>query len=213
MAAPRGLKEGPFLIGLGYQKQVGKDTVAGELETALETLEFSTMIYSIAAPLKNLIHEVYGVPMGRLYGDDEAKNKPSGVRGMTVRQLLQVFGCEMREAFPGIWSGALLRREWHNPWYYSPFMEAVIIPDVRFRDEFDIIKRRGITIKVTRPGAPTDPHWSEKSSPVANAPWDLTIENGGTLDELRSLVGEIARDRLAPAIAERNAYREEHGDL
>lgn len=190
MATRRQPTELPYLIGLGYQKQVGKDTFANLLADTLVAQGHDAIVYSIATPLKNLVTQVFGVPYESVFGGDAEKNAPSGVNGLSVRRLLQDLGCAMREAWPGIWSDALTRSSFGRPDGALP--EFVIVPDVRFRDEFDICNKHGITVKITRNSAPKDSHHTESNSPIAGAEWSVEVENNGTLDALAAEAGWLA---------------------
>lgn len=60
----------------------------------------------------------------------------------------------------------------------------LIVPDCRFPNEIEFLKHHGFTtIEVNRPGTKKMGHASETS--LDNHAFDITIQNAGTLDELR----------------------------
>ncbi len=176
----------PLLIGLGYQKRCGKDELARRLRQCIRAHGFVATTYSIAAPLKEMVHSVFGVPWSNLNGDDSIRDLPIEAHGgRSGRQLLQEVGCTMRDAWPGIWAQALVHRDWGDT-------DVAIIPDVRFADEADLIRESGgFLVKVVRTGAPSDPHPSEHQ--LDGYSFDLTYENNGTLADMQSFARNVAK--------------------
>lgn len=194
-----------LIIGIGNRMQAGKDTFAYYLQTALyEQSRVSTEIHSFAGPLKKVMQTMFGCSHAGLYGDGGHRNLPvsdfahkSIRRGsrmrvrryldepnMTHRQAMQQFGCQMRDQYPGIWVNATLSKTFLAP--------VVLIPDMRFKDEFRAIKKAGgRTIQITRGTPPTATHYSE--SLLDDADYDLHIHNNAGLKELRHTANMVAK--------------------
>lgn len=170
----------PVIVGLAGPARSGKDTVAEFL-----VAETGGYIYSLAAPLKAMLHAGLGVDMSLPYWQ-EHKEEPIGALGKSPRQLLQTLGTDWgREMVsPDIWlvmaNVRLIRSG-----------GGMIIPDVRFENEAQWIRDRGGTIiHIRRKDAPEiNPHVSETG--VALALGETMIHNNGTLQDLQNDVGEV----------------------
>jgi hypothetical protein len=112
---------------------------------------------------------------------------------MSVRQLLQKLGTEaMRDGLhTNVWVNALFAD--YNP--VARLKGADILPnwcitDMRFPNEMEaVVKRKGITIRVVRPGTSTGTHPSETA--LDDAEFDYEIINDGTIEDLIEKVREI----------------------
>lgn len=96
-----------------------------------------------------------------------------------IRALLQEYGTEVR------------RRDrldyWLDKWEerHGGCTENLVVPDVRFRNEAEEIKRLGgWMIRVERPGHNGDDHPSERSGEFEDFRWDDTFHNDQTLGDL-----------------------------
>lgn len=158
----------PLIIGVHGFKQSGKDTLA-----KLLVEEYGYRRLAFADRVKDAIHIIFGVPKELLYGSDEDKQKPSGVRWsdlkdvvrekkddpevLSVRELLQIFATEIcRSKIPSIW------------YRYLPLPEGerLVISDLRFNNEADFLLSRGAhLVKVVRPSVVGMAHESEKGLP------------------------------------------------
>jgi len=152
------------IIGISGKKRSGKDTVAALIKERFPR----SVIYHFAGPLKKEVSRAIGYSLDHL-----EKNKPS------FRTLLQGWG-DYRKNLYGedfyvkLADEALIQLN---------MFEIVIIPDLRFKCEFNWINRmHGITIRVNRLGTSEDTHRSEIE--LDNETFDYVIENNGTLSQL-----------------------------
>ena len=107
--------------------------------------------------------------------------------GMTGREFLQKLGTAVRnEVHPEFWTRALFIKEGNN--------QNLIIPDVRFPNEAQIVKDHGgILIRIERPGAGAGNHISETALDDYKG-WDIVIDNVGTLEDLYKQVKFLMND-------------------
>ena len=121
---------------------------------------------------------------------------------LTPREALQRLGTEWgRACYPDVWAEAGVRRAkelLHPPRYDAVCFGGeqpqpaplVLLTDCRFENESAAIRREGGRIvRITRPGAGGDTHASETEQATIKADW--TIDNSGTLDDLRLLARAV----------------------
>lgn len=162
-----------MIIGLGYQKGVGKDEVGKYLRSfyGMHRVAFADHIKRVCSTMFRLS-----------LSDLEEKDTYNEYWNLTHRQMLQNVGVGLRESLgEDIWIRAanLLELEQHH--------EHVVVTDLRFKKEFDFIKKHdGHCVKICRKTESVDTHISEHD--LDNANWDAIIENNGTLGELYSTV-------------------------
>jgi len=159
----------PKLIGIGYQKQVGKDTAA---EIICELLKPATcLIFHFADALKQEVSDALGVSVAELN-----ENKK------LYRPLLQWWGTEYRRGQdPHYWT---LKMQEQLDFYKSDYK---IIADVRFLNEGNFVKNNdGILVLITNIKSENnfDSHRSETEGKYLC--WDLHISNSGSIDLLKS---------------------------
>jgi len=127
----------PQIILIAGKARSGKNTIAEYLKKEATRLNKKVVISPYTKYLKQYIEEITGNPI-----DDQ--NKP--------RDLLQKISLELikgklkREDF-------FLQRQVEDIEIYSYFMDVIIIPDVRFPKEIEVIKKHFtnvISIGVTR---------------------------------------------------------------
>ena len=190
-----------MIIGICGLIGSGKGTVADIL------VERDYTKISFADKLKDGVAEVFGWDRQMLEGEfddsrqwreqeDEFWTKETG-QTITPRLVLQLFGTDcMRNGFyNGIWVSLLKKKILDNP------DKDFVIPDVRFENEIDMIRKVGGQVWVVVRG-PT-PEWLEKYqrqniTPPTNihsseyrwvkAQKDCIIDNNGTLDDLKDQV-------------------------
>jgi len=181
------------LIGIHGLKQSGKDSVALYLHQSYQNVWRE----AFADTLKYSASVLFGVPYDE-FNDPELKAQIHPHWGITRRFMLQFFGTEMVRDNMGtllpsvgedFWYQRLAYRLNGNPWDDVSYDEedTVIIPDVRFQNEYNwIMANNGIVIHLTRPRDSDiiDPHKSEQPIifTVPEATYALT--NDGTLEEL-----------------------------
>ncbi len=173
---------------------------------------------SFADKLKDGVATIFGYDRSMLEGDtDESRSwreQPDKFwsnetgRTITPRIVLQEFGtdCMRNGYYDGVWVSLLKQQILDNPGDY-------VIPDVRFRNEQDMIRELGGEIwRVQRGDVPEwygcamldnttggnlmeayDIHSSEYKWIDLNNKFDTTIYNNSTLEQLKQLVhNEIA---------------------
>lgn len=104
-----------------------------------------------------------------------------GRTAVTVRRILQWWGTEYRRAEdPDYWTKAWEKKLQE----YDLSKTHVLVDDVRFVNELEIIKKNGgVFIRIIRPGFNgANDHSSENSLDHYDA-WDLVINNDGSLEE------------------------------
>ena len=128
------------IIGLGYKMQHGKDTVADYL---VNNHDFVKVRF--ADKLKDIVAEIYGWDRD-LLDDADFKNTYDPYWDTTPRKALQTTGQAMRDNVRSdIWVKALMRS------VDQMDDDRVVIPDMRYINEAEAIKRAGgVAIHVDR---------------------------------------------------------------
>jgi hypothetical protein len=183
----------PLLIGIIGQKGVGKSSVSSYIQT-----KYNATVLSLANPVKK-IATVFGFSHESLYGTQFEKEAISHT-GISGREFMQKFGTEFgREIFPKLFPKFNLNYG-NNIWIQlldSELMSNIenhtssvyVVDDIRFPDEVDyIIKKKGVLIKIIRPGLYKDNHKSEINS---NLHSNYIINNNNTKDELFKAIDAI----------------------
>lgn len=164
-----------MLLGVAGPKCSGKDTFASVFNSYSGN---QYVIHSFADPLKQVCKQMYLLSDEQLY-DREAKERVDARWNLSPRQMFQRFGTDYvrNQVDPNFWL------KHFEMWYQS--LEPgtpVIVPDVRFQNEVDLIHGLGGTVvSVYRPfTAGQDMHESEvNASQLQNV--DYTIDNCGSL--------------------------------
>ena len=211
-----------MIIGLVGFIGSGKDTVAKRF------IEHGCVKDSFAAPLKDATSAIFGWPRDMLEGDTvesrEFRETPDifwtrklGIDNFTPRLALQLVGTDvMRNHFhPDIWLASLEYR-------FRTRLEkskCVVVSDVRFRNELDIIKQLGGRIVWVQRGELPDWYDEAVKANEGNAiarkimqtryrdvhqsewdwagyPVDHIIQNTGTIDDLYSIVDSMEKDLI-----------------
>ena len=213
------MRNAPLIFGIVGKKRSGKDSVA-------KALSFSgVQRIAFADELKRHAMELWDLSFEQVYGDD-LKEVVDERWGVSPRHFLQVFGTEVcRNAHVDTWTRKTLHlidtafrggpvllpdlkhREFRK--FRFNHQSARIwagetlggdvwsIPDVRFRNEAQVVKDRGgYVIKVIRPGLVSDDtHQSEVEVDLIEA--DHTIVNDGAMADLEAKVSDLARRVLS----------------
>lgn len=161
------------LIGIAGPARSGKDTAANFLFT-----EYGYLIRSFASPIRDML-KVLGIDPVDLRDN---KDEVTTIYGKTPRYMMQKLGTDWGrdDINPDIW--VIRMEQWLNTHRYSD----VVIPDIRFENEADLIRSRGgIIIHITCRGGIEGNHKSEDGIKV-NFQDDYVIDNGGTIDELHT---------------------------
>lgn len=186
----------PRLIGLySSSMQSGKSTVAGVITDSLfgMTLSFAEPLYrmviDIASPFIGSENEV------RAWLSDSRKDHALVPElGVTLRWMLQSLGTAWGrdEIHPDLW---VLLAEKKALRALKSF--SVVFDDMRFPNEFAMIRRNGgALIKIDRPGEARG-DTSVGEGLLDNEHFDFTINNNGTLYDLRRNVAYVYQDILA----------------
>lgn len=177
-----------MLIGLCGKIGAGKSTVAQILE------EDGFSIYVLAKPLKQ-IAMILGFKHEEVFGTQEQKLVPNTYWKISGREFLQRLGTDVfrntlatkipnMHLIHGIWIDLFLK-------FYREQNRPIVVEDVRFPDEVDVIKRLGghIIHIVRDNSASASNHASEAMDPSTVA--NFTIYNTGTKEELRREIYNI----------------------
>ncbi len=144
------------IIGLLGNKDSGKGTVADILIS-----QYGYVPYSFATPIKDIIHQVYGIDRDILEGADkvsrvirETPDRRLGYR--TPRWAMQFIGTEcFREIHPDTWVNLLFKRIDING------DQKVVITDCRRQNEVErILERSGQIWAINR--KKTDPNFIQR---------------------------------------------------
>lgn len=175
------------IVGIVGKLNSGKDTIAA----ALESKDYDRRAF--ADPLKLFVHNLFDIPREVLWG-------PSENRTGEVRQMLQELGTEYARKFrPNIWIEKMddvIEMSRRNA------AVGVVIPDVRFMNEGEMLRDKGaVLIRIVRPAsgdhetAKVNAHASETESALIPEEWiTRTINNDGTLVELYAKVAAIIEE-------------------
>lgn len=184
-----------MIIGLHGKAGSGKDTIAERL-ARLSRGEWR--IFHFAAPLKEVAMEIYGLTRDQVY-DRELKEIVIPRLGKSPRQILQYLGTDvLREKLgPQVFVNAIRQR---IDSAFADGVKLIIIPDVRFPNERDmILGLGGIVIKVTRPdnlrlGTMFTDHVTETELPDESVT-DVFLNNGD-MDKLERDVAILAQELM-----------------
>lgn len=172
-----------MIIGLSGYAQSGKDTVAEILvrRFGFQRVAFADPIREFCYDFNPIVNHIAGEPVLLQHvvdrdGWELAKKNPQ------VRKTLQDVGVSARKVFgEDFWIKQALRKtDIYGKW---------VITDVRFRNEATAIWELpgGQVWRVERPGVvAVNGHVSETQ--MDNYPFDQTIVNSGSLDELEQLI-------------------------
>ena len=174
----------PRLIGLGYRKHSGKDTIADHLMVAHG---FNYKL-SWADKLKEGVNAWHGWDERHSHG--HLKEVVDPYWGYSPREAYQKIGTD------------LMRNQWMETFWVKAGMrqvltwldegKSVLIPDTRFPNECQAILDHGGEVwQVHRPSLPSDDLHASETALDGFTGWTRTIENDGTLAELLVKVDSI----------------------
>lgn len=179
------------IIGIAGPAGSGKDTVAQRL---IEKHSF--MRYALADPLKNVLNDLFGWTQEQ-WADREWKERVDDHLGFSPRRAAQTLGTEWGRALhPLLWlkiadSYIEASRAMNNLYADIP-AAGIVIPDIRFENEADWLRQKGLLIHVVRDGCvPVEAHSSEAG--VAYQEGDATVHNNRDIawawDQVDALMG------------------------
>lgn len=182
---------------LGDDGQLSKGT--GSIDVKRTDLEFAMWAaqsmwpvvkhYAFASPFKEMAVDLFGLNKDHVYGSNEDKNnltdyswedmpfktKQKGL--MTVREFLQALGSEIfRKIYEDIWvDKAVADMNIESP-------EVATVSDVRYKNEFNGIKKAGGKVILLTGGVDGDKHSSEND--LEGLEFDAIIDTANqTVDE------------------------------
>lgn len=176
-----------MIIGVGYKAGSGKDEVANIL-----VRKHGFLKASFAGKLKQDCIHMFGWDPDWPY-TAEGKATVCPVTGRTVREVLQLYGEMMRRTFgDDIWIRLLFRELEQDQ------INSVVISDVRYRNEFDFIKKIGVLCRVDRPEhlraqsvtQGIEGHPSETELDGVKG-WHAILVNDSSLDKLKEGVDRM----------------------
>jgi hypothetical protein len=188
-----------MIIGIYGKKGSGKDTFS---DFICEKYNFTK--YGFGDPIKNIASIIFGFSKEQLYGNKKEEIDP--IWGIRPRDFFQKFGTDYAQFilpthFPEIFDcGDNKRTIWvkvFEQWYINqkrtnPDLK-VVINDVRFKHEYDIIKKlNGYVIKINREVLNTDNHISENElDNYDNNKFKYIIENNNSKQNLYNSIVNI----------------------
>ena len=158
------------VIGIAGPAGVGKDTAADYLVGQLP--EYRKVAF--ADPLKDMLRTGLSLTEAQLYGSD--KEVVDERYGCSPRHIMQTLGTEWghQHIHPDVWVKAMAAR--------IGKADNVVICDVRFQNEAEFVRERGVLIHLSGRGGIGAAHQSELG--LEAMPGDITIANDGDLKQL-----------------------------
>jgi hypothetical protein len=181
------------LIGLSGRRGSGKDTVAHLIQQMQPERQWH--IRSVGEPIKAVCAALAGEDVGP-YFSQEGKTELLPIFGRTRGEMLQQVGLALRQWEPDIWVQAFFSQ--------LDAKQAILIADVRFPNEADLIRSRGgLMLRVEGDplhqrgdGTRDDTHPSETA--LDNYQYfAATIRNSGSIEELEQQVRELLGNLLS----------------
>ena len=164
-----------MIIGLVGRSRVGKDTVADMLR------ERGYEVKRLAAPVKEACKSIYD------WNDDMVESnlkECTDEKWNITPRMAMIHMTQSVRQFMGL---DFFTRRFFDSWNGQP----IVIPDVRFEHDVEEIHRRGgLTVKITRQGAPL--HSFEHS--IDSIQTKFTVENNDTIESLRNKISEIINE-------------------
>ena len=177
-----------MIIGIAGYKSSGKDTAGSVL---VDTYGWEKM--SFASPIKDLTASTFGLNRFMLEGSTPASRDVRelplpNLFNKTPRFLLQVIGTGFRDLIhPDVWVKIVEQN-------YLKGDSHVVITDVRFPNEVDMISKYGFVVGIKRPGYNGDQHISERA--LDNVALKYIIQNDKTMCELKVKMNNLVKDKI-----------------
>lgn len=174
------------IIGLGHYSRTGKSYTAEAIVKQIHKLDpcMRVGIKPFAWKLKQITHELYawaGLREPEFYETPEGaiqRDVKLAILNLTPIEVWVKFGTDAvrQQVYENTWLDYLLKND-------HPY-DVLIIPDVRFPNEFDAVRSAGgILTKVVRPGYGPRNTKADRAL-MGRVDWDYIIGSTGDLDEL-----------------------------
>lgn len=207
-------------LGFSGKKQSGKDTAAGIVQDRMLEIGRSVAIFPFAKPLKDMCHELFGIPKEKLYGTDKDKSELTDLLWDNLPlEIRQRYSNERSEPLPGFHSlppvavprsGKMTIREvlqvigtdifrarvYDRIWVEAPFRrqwadnQIVILPDCRFPNEVEAIEKFGGLVIRVERASQINDTHPSETA-LDNYKFSNVIRNNGTLEEFEEKIFNI----------------------
>ena len=176
-----------MIIGVSGYKGAGKDTIANVLQTS-----FGFEKMSFAQPIKDIVHNTFGIDKAILSGDDgEREFRETSIPEwfyLSPRDMMQKIGMAFRDNLnKDIWVKVLENK-------IKNTKKNIVIPDVRFQNELDMINNYGFCVGVKRPGYNGDAHRSEHG--LDNVELPMVFNNDKSQEMLYAKAFNYFKDKI-----------------
>ena len=177
----------------------GKNTVSRLLTKEIRSKSgryHSVSYIAFADPIKEIAKTMFpSIPKKHLYASSKYRSEiiPSAKKNgqpLTVRQLLIDIGTSARDYNESVWLNAF--DETYK--YESRYNDIIIVPDLRFENEFNFLKSKDFCIiKIHRDNNNTViNHMSETSQDgISDSEFDFVLYNNGSMLDLKCEVSNI----------------------
>lgn len=215
-----------MIIGVAGKAGSGKDTFADFLLEDLKSKGVKISKYNLALPIKAFINDLMGWDDRHAYGElkevivkvevstfkefKEAFDKVFPTVDISYHKLRYMWGVldilrmnkddNISPRMMYQWFGTECMREIVHDDIWLQLIpnvkgEVVLIPDIRFPNEAAYLREKGSLIHVKREGvSEVATHISEQGIPFMEG--DITIDNNGSLSDLRSSVEQYIKEYL-----------------
>jgi hypothetical protein len=176
-----------MIIGIAGYKGSGKDTIANILQTS-----FGFEKMSFAQPIKDIVHSTFDIDKAILSGDGgERKFREESLPEwfyLSPRDMMQKIGMAFRDNLnKDIWVKVLENK-------IKNTKKNIVIPDVRFENELEMINNYGYCVGVKRPGYNGDGHRSERALDHIELP--IVFKNNSSQEMLYAKAFNYFKDKI-----------------
>jgi hypothetical protein len=194
-----------YKIGICGKAKSGKNTTASIILEELAAIEGKKSLLSetiaFADPIKEIILKMF--PTARkscLFGASELRSNVIGPNlfdldglPLTYRQALIDIGSNARKYSPNIWVDCFDKKYQqiiNNDLNQSQKTEIIIVPDLRFKEEFDYLKQNNyFLIKINRDDVTKINHDSETAQEkFKSSDFNFILNNDEDISQLRKYV-------------------------